>query len=151
MFYNLIDGKTIISSEPLDNAENWIESEESNMIFIEWCLIKRVSDLERKNQLMESFITASVVDWFDWKWVELSWDDYNNLIILRNFEWDKWAQIARSMKKDIKDLYLMVKVLKIPIDVIHQIYGDDITLAENLSKTRIALWLSAIDLSFLKK
>jgi hypothetical protein len=57
--------------------------------------------------------------------------------------------MATSFKKDIKDLYVMIVVLKVPLTVIQQVYADDIAITEKVIASRKALGLSAPDISFL--
>lgn len=102
-----------------------------------------------KSRKFEEFITSENISDFDWEWVALDRDDYNNLIVLRDFGGDRGAQMATSFKKDIKDLYVMIVVLKVPLTVIQQIYADDIAITEKVIESRKALGLSAPDISFL--
>ena len=104
---------------------------------------------QKRKSKFEEFISVDSVEWFDWEWIELKQEDYSNLITLRNFWGDKWAQMAASMKKDIKDLYVLLVVLKSPKDVIFKIYEDDIKLIKEVFESRSALWLNNPDISFL--
>lgn len=104
---------------------------------------------EKRKKKFEEFISAKSIEGFDWEWLELSGDDYNQLIVLRDFWGDKWAQMSTSMKKDVKDIYILVEVLKVPKEVVRKIYEEEIAIMEKLSSTRVALWLTKIDLSFL--
>lgn len=104
---------------------------------------------EKRKKKFEEFISAKSIEGFNWEWLELSGDDYNQLIVLRDFWGDKWAQMSTSMKKDVKDIYILVEVLKVPKEVVRKIYEEEIAIMEKLSSTRVALWLTKIDLSFL--
>lgn len=82
---------------------------------------------------------------FDWEGVEITEQDYNHLIVLRDFNGDHGSQIALLMKAFIKLLAILVQKPELK-PIILQAFSDELELVTHLSESRKALGLNGIEL-----
>lgn len=140
----------------LENPEEYevieYSDEIKNPILQDWEIIEAPREetiTEKRTRLFEKFITEKDVTNFDWEGYQLSENDYNQLIVLRNFNWDHGSQIATLTKMHFKHIGIYLQ-LGIPKEQIKQIFSEEIAMVKKISESRVALGLSPFDLSFLQ-
>lgn len=163
MFCYIKNWKLEATSEELIENGQWVSYDEVIETKLEWrveyidweifqyeepeIVYEETPEQFRQRKIWE-FIASKKIEDFEWEWVEITQDDYSRLIILRDFEWDSWAQQAMLAKTDMKHIY-MFKSLWVPLDTLKVVYAEEIAKLEEISKTKQALWLNPFDLSFL--
>lgn len=105
---------------------------------------------ERRKRVFGNFITAETLEDFDWEGIELTEQDYNNLIILRNFSGDAGSQVAMLTKAIFKTLVLFMQI-GVKKEQIAELFGPELIEVQKISETREALGLNPFDISFLTK
>ena len=95
MFYNLLDGQTVISSEPIEWAEKFDEYTESDMLYIDWVLQKRVDNVSLRNEVEKTILESEKYDKVKTKWIIF---DIDSMILRKFFNWDRWAEIWFTQK-----------------------------------------------------
>lgn len=109
------------------------------------------SEEEKRTRIFQKFIEAKTLEDFDWEWIEPTEQDYNNLIVLRNFSGDAGSQVTMLTKAMFKILAILLEKKVIPIEELAMIFQEDLQKTKEISETRVALGLNPFDFSFLGK
>lgn len=106
---------------------------------------------EKRTRVFQKFIEAETLEDFDWEWVEPTEQDYNNLIVLRNFSGDAGSQVTMLTKAMFKILAILIEKKVIPIEELAYLFQEDLKKTQEISETRVALGLKPFDFKFLQK
>lgn len=106
---------------------------------------------EKRTRVFQKFIEAETLEDFDWEGIEPTEQDYNNLIVLRNFSGDAGSQVTMLTKAVFKILAILLEKKVIPIEELAMIFQEDLQKTQEISETRVALGLNPFDFSFLGK
>lgn len=103
------------------------------------------TDQEKRKRVFDAFISSSDFSDFDWEGVELTTNEYSQLITARDFSGDNWSQVAMLTKALFKCMALFVQV-GIPKETMQAVFSDEIQVANKVSESRVALGLSPFEL-----
>lgn len=99
----------------------------------------------KKQRVFGKFIATENIEDFDWEWIELTTNEYSQLITARDFEGDNGSQIATITKSLFKCMAIFVQ-MGVPVETIKTVFAQEIEMAKKVSDSRVALGLSPFEL-----
>lgn len=105
--------------------------------------------IEKRMEKINEFLSVASIDNFNWDGVEITTDEYNSLIVMRNFSGDTGSQIAMLTKSTFKILALLIN-MGLTKNTVKAVFAEELAVIEKISETRVALGLAPFDLSFLQ-
>lgn len=137
-----------ITNEEHDDIVAWVSQFNIETEKVEKIIIEYVEwEFEKRQRIFDEFISSPSIDDFDWQGIELSTEDYNNLIVARDFGGDSWSQVAILTKSLFKMMGILIE-MGVPVATIQTVFTEELAMARKISDSRVALWLSTFDIPF---